>query len=217
MKKVFQSLTVALVLAAVMFAAAACSTGPSTKISLKSGEYTGEQIVTLTAEGEKTDGAEIYYTLDGSEPTKSSLQYDKEKKIYLNYDCTLKARSYLNGAQGPVAEATYKIKETKDVKLSNNDRGLLQNLRGSYATEDGKNTIDIRSADKVITFKIDGKTGTERPFDLETPEGDAGAYGLSGTIITQNDNGEEVKIKVKMDDPYTDEVYFNDVKYIYQY
>ncbi len=216
MKKVFQTLTIALVLAAVMFVATACGRGPDTKISLKSGDYIGEQIVTLTADGGNTDGVEFYYTLDDSEPTKSSIQYDKDKKIYLNYDCTLKARSYVNGSYGAVAEEKYKIKESKDTSFSSNDRGLLQNIRGSYATEDGKNTITILSAEKVISFNIDGKKATERPFDLETPEGDAGAHGLTGTIITQNDNGEEVKIKVKMEDSYTDEVYFNDVKYIYQ-
>ncbi len=216
MKKVFQTLTVAFALATVMFAVSACSSGPSTKISLKSGEYTGEQLVTLTAEGKDAENADIYYTLDGSEPTKASVKYDKEKKIHLNYDCTLKARSYLNGGQGPVSEATYKIKESKETKLSENDRGLLLNIRGSYATEDGKNTITVVTADKLITFNIDGKKATERPFTVDTPEGEEGAHGLTGTLITQNDDGEEVKIKVRMDDPYTDEVYFNDVKYIYQ-
>ena len=59
------------VTARVYVAAAEQAKAPTT--SLSSGSYTGEQTLRLGCE---TEGATIYYTLDGSEPTAASLRYD---------------------------------------------------------------------------------------------------------------------------------------------
>lgn len=71
-------------------------TASAPQISHASGTYTQSIDVSMTC---ATQGAEIYYTLDGTEPVKgqaNSLLYEMPVKIIAS--CTLKARSYSTGA-----------------------------------------------------------------------------------------------------------------------
>src|SRR5690606_20493902 len=67
------------------------------------GSYSEPVAVELSAPG----GAEIYYTLDGSDPTTSSSVY--LFPIEISVSTTMKAMARLNGVNGPVASARYNI------------------------------------------------------------------------------------------------------------
>ena len=62
------------------------------------GEVSKGTTVTLTAkvDGSTVSGCDIYYTLNGTTPTKSSTKYTSSG-ITINSDCTLKAIAYKNG------------------------------------------------------------------------------------------------------------------------
>ena len=74
--------------------------------SLVGGEYTEAQTVTLNCE---TEGATIYYTTNGDDPTTESTQYNTEDPITVSETTTIKAIAVLNGVESKVAEATYTI------------------------------------------------------------------------------------------------------------
>lgn len=72
--------------------------------SVKSGTYTSEQTVTLTSE----EGAEIYYTVNGFEPTKNDTKYASAIKVSSN--TILKAKAFKNGkTDSSTMTETYKI------------------------------------------------------------------------------------------------------------
>lgn len=70
-----------------------------------SGTYAGTQNVTINAE----DGASIYYTTDGSEPSSASTLYTGA--ITVSNNQTLKAIAIKGGESSPIATATYTILE----------------------------------------------------------------------------------------------------------
>ena len=61
-----------------------------------------------------SQGAKIYYTIDGNDPTTASTQYTAP--ISVNNDVTIKAISALNGAVSDVVTAAYKLANPVDVK-----------------------------------------------------------------------------------------------------
>ena len=74
------------------------------EFSLEEGTYDSEQTVTITC---PTAGVSIYYTIDGSTPTTSSLLYSDP--ITLSSTTTLKAISAIYGETSGVRTATYTI------------------------------------------------------------------------------------------------------------
>lgn len=77
--------------------------------SVKGGTYSSAQSVVLTT---ATQGADIYYTTDGSTPTAKSTKYSAA--IAVSATTTLKAIAVKAGyAPGAVMEATYKITPAK--------------------------------------------------------------------------------------------------------
>lgn len=75
-------------------------------INPNGGIITGETQVTITCE---TTGAEIYYTLDGSVPTKESTLYTGTFTI--NTTTTVKARAYVGDTYGGTATAEFTYRE----------------------------------------------------------------------------------------------------------
>ena len=78
--------------------------------SIAAGGYAEAQSVELSCE---TPDAVIYYTLDGSDPTNASTQYNGA--ISVTETTTIKAIAYVGTANSPVAEATYYILSSDNV------------------------------------------------------------------------------------------------------
>ena len=74
--------------------------------SLPAGTYTGQQECTITVS--VPSDATIYYTLDGSDPTRESTEYSGP--ITITESCTLKAFAVANNfGDSTIARATYII------------------------------------------------------------------------------------------------------------
>lgn len=79
------------------------------RFSVSGGTYYTAQTVSITA----AEGADIYYTTNGEDPTTSSTAYTEPIEITMT--TTLKAIAVLDGTESSVAEATYTIAETTEV------------------------------------------------------------------------------------------------------
>lgn len=75
--------------------------------SIPEGGYAEAQTVTITC---ATDGATIYYTLDGSTPNNTSTTYSTP--IAVSATTTIKAIAYVGESSSTVSSATYYIKST---------------------------------------------------------------------------------------------------------
>lgn len=109
--------------------------------SVSGGEYEKAQKVKLTT---ITEGAEIYYTTDGTTPTEKSVKYTKE--ISISKTCTLKAVAVKNGvASKEILSVDYTI------------------LNGSTHTgRRNSSSSGSSSSNYTVTFDLnyDGATGT---------------------------------------------------------
>ena len=72
--------------------------------SVDGGTYTSVQSVTISC---ATDGATIYYTTDGTDPTSSSTEYTSA--VSIDHSCTLKAIAIKGDDESNVASAAYTI------------------------------------------------------------------------------------------------------------
>lgn len=114
--------------------------------SLGSGEVTAGTIVTLTAKanGSAVSGCDIYYTLNGTSPSKnngSKYSYG----ITINESCTLKAIAYKDGFEtSDVLTATYTVEQTP----SNEYYYYVGNING----------WNVLDATYYFTKMSDGKT-----------------------------------------------------------
>ena len=80
--------------------------------SVDGGTYTSVQSVTISCE---TDGATIYYTIDGTDPTSSSTEYTSA--VSIDHSCTLKAIAIKGDDESNVASAAYTINLPTDYNL----------------------------------------------------------------------------------------------------
>jgi len=81
--------------------------------SVLGGSYDSAQTVTLSCD---TDGAKIYYTTDGTEPTQSSAQYTGA--ISVSATGLIRARAYKDGwIESSIATATYVIGEQHSLPI----------------------------------------------------------------------------------------------------
>lgn len=201
MKRRWCLLTVLLLLAVPILAG--CGKGPETKVSLESGEYTGEQTVELS----NAKGADIYYTLNGEDPKgEAGLKYEKPLKI--NFDTTLKAFSKDGNSKGEVVEATYTIKEKKEVVLSEDEREFLANVTGTY--QNGEDQVII-NGNRTLEWK-NGQGSGSSEYTIELPkDGD----GYQGTLIYTDQNGKEAKMVIDCMPPGDNAIFINEVSYDY--
>ena len=82
-----------------------CAVAPDApEFSVAAGTYNAPQTVTITAE----DGATIYYTLDGNNPTNESNVYSSA--LTISETTTLKAIAVKDGLSSAITTATYTIK-----------------------------------------------------------------------------------------------------------
>lgn len=117
--------------------------------------FTDYHVVNLTAD----EGADIYWTSDGSTPTTESTLY--YGYIYLTETTTIKAIAVLNGVSSDVAEKTftkvapavteYTIAQLHEQKTSMENVTLrLTDAKVVYNDIDDKYTIILREGDKAI-------------------------------------------------------------------
>lgn len=147
--------------------------------SVNSGTYEEPQKVKITCE---TEGTTIYYTLDGTEPTKESTKYTDA--ITVSETTTIKAIAYnAAGEASKVATATYTFPAVyatiADFKAANTTTGYL-NLTGAQVVfiDNGKNNIYVRDATGATSL-YNGKG-----FDVKFKTGDI----LKGTVKATNGN-----------------------------
>lgn len=85
MKKSTIAVALSAVIAQMLLAsaamAAADTTAPVVRASLKTGSYNGEQSITLSVKDNKDKAPALYYTTDGSRPSKKSKRYSGEAII----------------------------------------------------------------------------------------------------------------------------------------
>ncbi len=126
--------------------------------SLAEGEYEGSATVEITC---ATDGATIYYTLDGSTPTTASAVYDGA--ITLTESATVSAIAVLDGYNdSEVATATYTI---KTVSGGDDDEPT--------ATVTKYRLKNVQKGGNVYYFKYAGETDG---LTLTTTESEATLY-----------------------------------------
>ncbi len=114
------------------------------QISLKSGNYMGEQSVELDC---GTSGSKIYYTTDGSDPDDSSLLYNNEP-ILISTDTVLKAVAY-KGDMSPseIVAAEYHFKGGLLLDLKDEGKASWA-LKESFASSHGVGVYTKYGIDK---------------------------------------------------------------------
>ena len=123
------------------------SVARSPVISLAAGFYWGTQQVTL----EIPEGASVYYTTDGSEPTEKSRKYAAGESIEVSATGPIRARAYVDGLlPSTIATSSYVINNPHSDQLSiicisTNYDWLFDEEDGIYVTGVGK-TIESRDA-----------------------------------------------------------------------
>ena len=126
--------------------------------SLKAGTYTEVQSVEITS---ATEGAEIYYTLDGSTPTTNSTKYDQE--ISVEKTMTIKAIAVKSGMENSKkAEAAYVIiiDQPSEIKQTTVQTPAFSVAGGRYPeAKSVEITCDTPGAE--IYYTVDGEMPTE--------------------------------------------------------
>ena len=150
MKRFFTTLILTVLVSVVAFAddTESLETVASPQFSVMSDTYQDAQFVELIC---PTEGAEIYFTLDGSTPTQDSFLYDGNP-IVISSTTVLKAVAYLDNNASDVAEAQYVFGGTADVIST-----IINSLSDIFG---GKGTITVSGTDNpsnVDVFSIDGK------------------------------------------------------------
>ena len=115
-------------------------------------EFEGKATVTITAE----QGAKVYYTTDGSEPTEQSQEYTAPFDVTAT--TTVKAIAVKDGRTSAVASKTFTLVEFTDVTIASlnemtDDKAYVKlTLTGAKVTYVDDKTIYLREGDKALMF-----------------------------------------------------------------
>ncbi len=136
-----------------------------------------------------TAGAEIHYTLDGSEPTASSAIYSDP--IVINENTTIKAIATKEGLDAsPVVTAAYVVSD-KVVTVEEGDGTAARPYNASQAKakaiENGTSSTDnVYVKGYVVSGSINMTYGTGTWVIADNPEGTGETFELFGTYNTDN-------------------------------
>jgi len=123
----------------------------------EAGTYTGTKTVTLSC---ATEGAKIYFTKDGTDPTPSSTEYTNTTTISVTTGTTtIKAIAIKDGASSSILTAIYTISAPAQdaITVSNGNNSGAGSLRQALADIKDGGTITINSS--VTTITLTGATG----------------------------------------------------------
>lgn len=117
-----------------------------------SGTFVGGTTVTLTT---TTAGAEIYYTLDGTDPTKASTKYSSP--IEIKKDTTIKAIAITADGSSEVKTFVYKITDSLQI----------HDIQGAgHATSFDGQTVEGIQGVVTYSFELSGSTY----YHIQTPD-----------------------------------------------
>lgn len=143
----------------------------SPRANLGDGEYLDAVDVKLTAQ----DGADIHYTLDGSDPTAASTRYDGEyihlkRGLRTQKEITLKAVAIKGETVSEVMTETYIL--TNRVKVPNGAKEFV--FSGEAQT--------LLEASDYYTFSVDKNSGATVDADGNVRATDVGTYTVTAKI-----------------------------------
>ena len=116
--------------------------------SLEAGTYTETQNVEISC---ATEGANIYYTTDGTDPTEDSYLYISA--IEIDETTTIKAIAYLNGEASDIATAEYEIVELYTITVDPSVFGEVTTYPADRAAAGTEVTIIISSIEEHYHVK----------------------------------------------------------------
>ncbi|MBQ8656065.1 MAG: chitobiase/beta-hexosaminidase C-terminal domain-containing protein [Prevotella sp.] len=139
-------------------------------IDKASGEYTGSIDVMLSAVS-ATNGAELVYTTDGTEPTASSTKVASGTKLTIDSDCTLKVGLLVGGTVKNIITRNYVISESQTITVHVNADAVSTWTTMNFWTWGGNGTHAPASGawpgDRVNDTKtVNGKTFYYKEFTL---------------------------------------------------
>lgn len=180
----------------VLFLVTGCGSERDVTISKPSGTYYGEQHVTITC---NDPTAQILYTLDGSDPGESTLVYDNETGININFDSTLKAT-----AGGNVATAEYVIIPYTSEK-DEAQKEFFDKIQGTWSTSaDAQDNFIIGNS--TVKFQLTGTPELTSGYLLKDIDGN------SATLLYTDAEGNNVEVPITVD-PDNHTVTVNDKTY----
>ena len=178
MKKI---LFLLLLISTLVFASGCDNSDRDVSISLPSGQYYGEQHVTLSC---VDPTAQITYTLDGSDPGESELIYDSETGIDINYTSDLKAT-----AGGNVAEAHYDI-TPYDGTMDANQKAFYDKISGNWVTDESMaDSFNINSTS--VTFQTPGAAPIKSGYYIKDVNGN------TANLVYTDPEGKNVTIPIQ--------------------
>ena len=118
------------------------------------GTFTSPQSVTISC---ATDGATIYYTINGTTPTASSTPYTEP--ITVSESLTLMAIAVKDDEQSSVATASFVINEGGDDPTPTGDN-IYKKVTSTSDLESGKRYLIVYEEGGKSLLRLDGKAGT---------------------------------------------------------
>lgn len=147
--------------------------------NVEAGTYYEPQTVKITAE----EGATIYYTINGDEPTTSSTEYNNDNPITISTTTTLKAIAVKENTNSVVTEATYILPtEAANIAAYNAlGKNTLTKIAGTI-TVSYINGSNIYAQDETGAMLI-------YDYDYAQTEGLAAGATISNLIGTKSEHG----------------------------
>ena len=141
-------------------------------ITLAEGTYTEVKTTTITCE---TEGATIYYTTDGTDPTTSSIQYTIGTNITIGQSMTLKAIAVKEDMENSnIASATYTINIQYTLTVN------LEHVNAEIWEGEWVNTIELDENDEAQV-----SPGTEIRISVDVVDD---CYALQDFIVVYGTN-----------------------------
>lgn len=170
--------------------------------SPQSGAVASGTEITLTC---ATSGANIYYTLDSSEPTTSSTLYSDTAKPVINGEAgatvTLKAIAEKDGVSSAVQTLTYTIKAAAAAPIADGDRVVIYNPVSGLAMSANSVSTYYRAAKaiNVENGQISGSVVADLIWDVAVDADGNYTFSNGDNKISINDTNNSLPLNDKND------------------